>query len=40
MMAGLAQDLDNMMDLYVKGLAGGVDVGEMTFDAIAGLLGD
>lgn len=40
MMAGLSLDLDNMMSLYVKGLAEGVDVGEIAFDAIAGLLGD
>lgn len=40
MMSGLSLDLDNMMNLYIKGIAEGIDVGEMTFDAIAGLLGD
>jgi hypothetical protein len=40
LMSGLAGDLDRMMDLYVNGLGQSVDLGDLAFEVIAGLLGD
>jgi len=40
LMASLASDLDLMMHLYTQGLAKGVEIGDMAFEAIASLLGE
>jgi len=40
LMGSLAGDLDRMMDLYVNGLARSIDLADLAFEAIAGMLGD